>query len=389
MQSRTHFWHIEKYCRDNSLHRKPHQAFKIEHSQAEERLAAEIEDHKATRDTLAVAEASMRESIRAHDATRNGLSLATAAHEMTRKAHEENLNQANSAHEATKKKLSELIESSEASAVKLAEMEKRLAEEVLRAQQAAKDGEDTLAQLSAAEQRTRGERDVAMEKCKELKTALAVCESRLDKLGEMQKRLDDKDEQVKDALKTVERVQDVQMSRSKELSEERDKLASEVSSLRADLKHETAMRHEREQVGRAEADALKEELQRVKTQHLEAGLRRQEQDMRLEIERVAQSALREELESMKVRVETITKAKTEAGEKLAVMDAEYRMYKSLCESKSPSDIKERLTSLVSLEAERARAGCQAEAAAEETAAKGELVAKLRAQVIRIRMRPSL
>jgi hypothetical protein len=42
-------------------------------------------------------------------------------------------------------------------------------------------------------------------------------------------------------------------------------------------------------------------VQRIKSEHLEAGLRRQEQETRLEIERVAHEALREELAVFKVR----------------------------------------------------------------------------------------
>lgn len=83
---------------------------------------------------------------------------------------------------------------------------------------------------------------------------------------------------------------------------------------------------------------------------------------------------------MQDRAETLSKAKADVSEKLAVMEAEYRTYKSMCDANSPVDLKEHLTSILSLEAEKARAGSKAETAAEQAVEYEELVARLRSQV---------
>jgi hypothetical protein len=80
------------------------------------------------------------------------------------------------------------------------------------------------------------------------------------------------------------------------------------------------------------------------------------------------------------RAETLSKAKADVSEQLAVIEAEYRTYKSMCDANSPVDLREHLTSILSLEAEKARAGSKAETAAEQAEEYQELVTRLRSQV---------
>ena len=167
----------------------------------------------------------------------------------------------------------------------------------------------------------------------ELSKLAAERDLQMTKLVEMQQRLDDKEEQVKEAMRTV--AQEMQIGRAKELADERDALADKLARLKE------------------EAKQLKYERDKIKALHSEADAQRQEQGTQLQQVRAALDDTQAELLQTQERLEEVQKAKYEVLERHAVLEAEYRTYKTMCNT--PTKLAEQLKKLVSLEGERASA----------------------------------
>ena len=169
----------------------------------------------------------------------------------------------------------------------------------------------------------------------ELSKLAAERDLQMTKLVEMQQRLDDKEEQVKEAMRTVAQAQEMQIGRAKELADERDALADKLARLKE------------------EAKQLKYERDKIKALHSEADAQRQEQGTQLQQVRAALDDTQAELLQTQERLEEVQKAKYEVLERHAVLEAEYRTYKTMCNT--PTKLAEQLKKLVSLEGERASA----------------------------------
>jgi chromosome segregation ATPase len=216
--------------------------------------------------------------------------------------------------------------------------------------------------------------DGAEERLLECKTQLAVCQSQLEsaradvdrkesekndirlelsklaaerdlqatKQVDMQQRLDDKEEQVREAMRTVAQAQEMQIGRVRELADERDALLEKLVR------------------SKEEAKQLKYERDKLKGQHSESEAQRQEMQTQLQQTRAALEDAQSEIGQTQERLEESQKAKYEVLERHAVLEAEYRTYKTMCNT--PTKLAEQLKKLVSLEGERASANSRISAA---------------------------
>ncbi len=238
-----------------------------------------------------------------------------------------------------------------------------------------------IAELSRECDREAGEKvalqlrlDGAEERLLDCKTQLAVCQSQLEsaradvdrkesekneirvelsklaaerdlqvtKHVDMQQRLDDKEEQVREAMRTVAQAQEMQIGRVKELADERDALLEKLARSKEEAKH------------------LKYERDKLKGQHSESEAQRQEMQTQLQQARAALEDAQSEIGQTQERLEESQRAKYEVLERHAVLEAEYRTYKTMCNT--PTKLAEQLKKLVSLEGERASANSRISAA---------------------------
>ena len=140
---------------------------------------------------------------------------------------------------------------------------------------------------------------------------------------------------MREAMRTVAQAQEMQIGRVKELADERDALLEKLAR------------------SKEEAKQLKYERDKIKGQNSELESQRQDQSTHLQQARAALEDVQAELAQTQERLEEVQKVKYEVLERHAVLEAEYRTYKTMCNT--PTKLAEQLKKLVSLEGERASA----------------------------------
>jgi len=240
---------------------------------------------------------------------------------------------------------------------------------------------DVKVQLTALEQQLEERRKLLLERESEKEEArmqvvrlqaervmqeskLQESKSKLDDKDELIKAKDvqikDKDAQIKDAIKAVQQVQDVSLERSKEVTKEREALLHDLQGSKDDLM----------QMNR-ELDSQKKGFTELETQSRNA-------DDELSKNAVELESLRADLAELTQKLDKVVKEKSSATERLAVVEAEYRTYKNVCNT--PTKLADQLNKLVSLEADRASVQSRLFEAEEDADSNKTLVMSLKDQV---------
>ena len=131
----------------------------------------------------------------------------------------------------------------------------------------------------------------------------------------------------------MQQVQNMSQERSKEFTKEREGLLQDLDRSRHDLV-----------LANRELDAHKKLVSELEAKQKEAEEELSKNAIELE-------SVRADASELSLKLEKVGKEKSAASERLAVLEAEYRTYKAVCNT--PTKLADQLNKLVSLEADRA------------------------------------
>ena len=177
------------------------------------------------------------------------------------------------------------------------------------------------------------------------------------KLDEIKTTLQEKDAQIDNAMKTLQQMEETSSERSKEAAKQHE---AEMQRSKDDL-----------MLAHRELDSIKKTVADLESKNWGAENEKIMTDAEIE-------SLRGEVEELSGKVDRVTKEKAAASERLAALEAEYKVYKNLADT--PGDLMDQLNKLAMLEADKAAVSSRLNAAEEDLENNKELVGTLKEQV---------